>query len=88
KKSAPNPLSVYDDYSFSGQPPTPFILLARRILTVTANSASCERLFSTFRSTLTKLRNRLGTGTLQALAELKMHIRDQQIQKGTKEHLK
>ncbi|KIJ06696.1 hypothetical protein PAXINDRAFT_158655, partial [Paxillus involutus ATCC 200175] len=88
KKSVPNPLSVYDDYSFSGQPPTPFILLARRILTVTANSASCERLFSTFGSTLTKLRNRLGTGTLQALAELKMHIRDQQIQKGTKEHLK
>ncbi|KIK78261.1 hypothetical protein PAXRUDRAFT_16962 [Paxillus rubicundulus Ve08.2h10] len=67
RKSAPNPLSVYDNYSFSGQPPTPFILLARHILTVTANSASC---------------------TLQALAELNMHICDQQIQKGTKEHLK
>jgi len=63
-------------------------MLAKRILSVTANSASCERLFSTFGATLTKLRNRLGTSTLQSLAELKMHIRDQQLQKGAKDQIK
>ncbi|KIK74990.1 hypothetical protein PAXRUDRAFT_71703, partial [Paxillus rubicundulus Ve08.2h10] len=55
----------------------PFIQLAQRVLSVTANSASCEWLFSTFSSTLTQLCNQLGTNTLQALAELKMHIWDQ-----------
>ncbi|KIK96933.1 hypothetical protein PAXRUDRAFT_267779 [Paxillus rubicundulus Ve08.2h10] len=54
------------------------------VLSVTANSASCERLFSTFGSTLTKLCNPLGANTLQALAEQKMHIWDQQIQQGMK----
>ncbi|KIK76099.1 hypothetical protein PAXRUDRAFT_73952, partial [Paxillus rubicundulus Ve08.2h10] len=55
----------------------PFIQLAQRVLSVTANLASCEQLFSTFSSTLTKLHNWLGMNTLQALAELKMHIQDQ-----------
>ncbi|KIK93785.1 hypothetical protein PAXRUDRAFT_144316, partial [Paxillus rubicundulus Ve08.2h10] len=82
QKTAPDPLAIYEDYCFAGQPPSPFIMLAKRILSVTANSASCEHLFSTFSATLTKLQNRLGTSTLQSLAELKMHIRDQQLQKG------
>ena len=50
------------------------IKLAKRILSFTANSASCERLFSVFGNTLTKLRNRTGTKTLHNLAEIKLHI--------------
>jgi hypothetical protein len=66
----------------------PFILLAKRILSISANSASCERLFSVFGNTLTKLRSRLGTGTLTNLAELKMFVRDQHRQGETKGRLK
>ena len=66
----------------------PFILLAKRILSISANSASCERLFSVFGNTLTKLRSRLGTSTLTNLAELKMFIRDQHRQGETKGRLK
>ncbi|KAF8207983.1 hypothetical protein K438DRAFT_2071500, partial [Mycena galopus ATCC 62051] len=61
---------------------SPFIQLAKRILTVTTNSASCERLFSVFGNKLTKLCNRLGTTTLSNLAELKMLIRDEHIRAG------
>ena len=38
-------------------------------------------LFSIFGTTLTKLRNRLGTNTLDALSELKMHICDDNLWK-------
>jgi hAT family C-terminal dimerisation region len=62
---------------FPGRNPPSFIVLAQRILSISANSASCERLFSIFGATLTKLRNRLGVETLQSLGELKMHIRDE-----------
>ena len=48
------------------------IFLARRILSICANSASCKRLlkrlFSIFGTSLTKLRSRLGTNTLNALS--------------------
>ena len=84
----PDPLSIFVDFSFAGQPPTPFIRLARRILTICANSATCERLWSVFGMTLTKLRNRLGLGTLTSLSELKMHIRDEHMQKETKTRMK
>ncbi len=60
----------------------PLIRLARHILSITVNSASCERLFSTLGNTLTKLRNRLSTQTLVSLAELKMHIRDEYLEEG------
>ncbi|KAH7889386.1 hypothetical protein F5I97DRAFT_1781396, partial [Phlebopus sp. FC_14] len=50
-----DPTTIYDNYYFTGQPPSPFILLTRHILMVTANSALCEHLFSMFGSTLTKL---------------------------------
>jgi len=60
--------------------PPPFILLDRHILlSICANSASCEMLFSIFGTTLTKLQNRLGTNTLDALSELKMHICDDNL---------
>ena len=38
--------------------------------------------------TLTKLRNRLGLSTLTSLSELKMHIRDEHLQKETKIRMK
>lgn len=69
-------------------PDPPFIQFAKRILSISANSASCERLFSLFGSTLTKLRNRLGTETLTALSELKMHIRDEHIRNKSSVRLK
>ncbi|KAJ8515209.1 hypothetical protein ONZ45_g7358 [Pleurotus djamor] len=57
----------------------PLIRLAFYLPAICANSASCERLFSVFGNTLTKLRNRLKTQTLVSLAELKMHIRDEHM---------
>jgi hypothetical protein len=66
----------------------PFIVLARRLLSICANSASCERLFSVFGATLTKLRNRLGTETLTSLSELKMRVRDEHLQRETRGRLK
>jgi hypothetical protein len=41
-----------------------------------------------FGTTLTKLRNRMGTSTLGSLAELKMHIRDEHKDKSTKIRMK
>ena len=58
---------------------SPFIIFARRLLSVSANSASCERLFSIFGNILTKLRNRTGNTVLTDLAEVKMHIRDEHL---------
>ncbi|KIK73108.1 hypothetical protein PAXRUDRAFT_179237 [Paxillus rubicundulus Ve08.2h10] len=89
----PSPLgSVYGLQLPLSAPPTPTLGQtpdsSKCILSITANLASCERLFSTFGATLTKLRNWLGTSTLQSLAELKMHICDQQLQKGAKDQIK
>lgn len=71
-----------------GKPVPAFIQLAKHILSVSANSASCERLFSLFGIILTKLRNRLGTDNLLKIAEFKMHIRDERARNGTKQRLK
>lgn len=68
--------------------PPPVHVLARRILSICANSASCERLFSIFGTILTKLRNRMRTETLISLAELKMHIRDEHRAQNAKACLK
>jgi hypothetical protein len=79
---------LYDQFCFLGREPPPFIRLAKRILSISANSASCERLFSVFGNILTKLRNRLGIDNMVMLAELKMHIRDEHAHKQTKKRLK
>jgi hypothetical protein len=79
---------LYDQFCFLGREPPPFIRLAKRILSISANSASCERLFSVFGNILTKLRNRLGINNMVMLAELKMHIRDEHAHKQTKKRLK
>ena len=41
-----------------------------------------------FGTTLTKLRNRMGTSTLASLAELKMHVRSEHQEKSTKTRMK
>jgi hypothetical protein len=79
---------VLQDFMFVGCPPTSFFRLADRLLSIVANSATCERLFSVFGNTLTKLRNRMETSTLSSLAELKMHIRDEHQEKSTKIRMK
>ncbi|KAF5385054.1 hypothetical protein D9615_001008 [Tricholomella constricta] len=83
-----NPMNVFDSFCFPDRPWPALIQLASRILSISANSASCERLFSAFGNTLTKLRNRLGVGTLTALTELKMHIRDEHVRKQSKDRVK
>jgi hypothetical protein len=71
-------LELYDGLSFGGShPDLAFVKFAKRLLQISANSASCERLFSIFGSTMTKLRNRLSDNMLKSLAELKMLIRDE-----------
>ena len=76
------------DFVIPGRPATPFYLFASRLLSICANSATCERLFSVFGTTLTKLRNRMGTSTLTSLAELKMHIRSEHQERSTKVRMK
>lgn len=81
-------MALYDEFCFVDRDPPAFIRLAKHILSISANSASCERLFSVFGNILTKVRNRLGTNNMVILAELKMHIRDEHAQKDTKRRLK
>ena len=83
-----DPVAVLEEFEFPGCPSSSFFLLANRLLSIVANSATCERLFSVFGTTLTKLRNRLGTTTLSSLAELKMHIRSEHQEKSTKNRMK
>ena len=86
----PDPIVVYDGITpLASTTLPPLFKLAYHILSICPNSASCERLFSAFGNTLTKLRNRLGNQTLTSLAELKMHIRDKHLRAGeTKKRMK
>ena len=79
----PDPLVLLEEFEHPGSTRTSFFRLADRLLSIVANSATCERLFSVFGMTLTKLRNRLGTSTLSSLAELKMHIRGEHQENST-----
>ncbi|CDO74573.1 hypothetical protein BN946_scf184771.g9 [Trametes cinnabarina] len=84
-----DPLGLWEDTRVADRPLRPLATLACHLLSVCANSASCERLFSVFGQLLTKLRNRLGTDTLTGLTELKMHLRDEYARaQGMKERLK
>ena len=65
-----------------------FIAFACRLLSVSANSASCKRLFSTFGNILTKLRTRLTNKNLTALAEVKIHVRNEYLKPEKKSRLK
>ena len=84
----PNPITVYEGLCHPGHDPLPLIKLAMHILSICANSASCEWLFSTFGNILTKLRSRLGHNTMVDLAKLKMHVRDEHMRRGTASRLK
>jgi hypothetical protein len=86
QKRQPDPLIVLDSYSIPGhsKDTTVFLTFARRLLSVSANSASCERLFSVFGNILTKLRNRTGNSVVVDLSEVKMHVRGRE----TKSRLK
>ncbi|EGO29091.1 hypothetical protein SERLADRAFT_433098 [Serpula lacrymans var. lacrymans S7.9] len=66
-----NPMSIYIAMTNLVNPlPTPLERLARHQLTVSANSASCERLFSAFGLILTRLRSRMSIKSMTDLAEL------------------
>ncbi|TFK24427.1 hypothetical protein FA15DRAFT_592446 [Coprinopsis marcescibilis] len=87
-----NPINVFDLLKLIGTPDTPLVRLSRHLYAVSTNSASCERLFSSFGNLLTKLRNRLGLGIMQSIAELKLRINDEnrnntQAQQRLKRHL-
>jgi hypothetical protein len=84
----PDPRRYYFDTSVPGHTKPPLHRLALHLFAICPNSASCERLFSTFGLILTKLRTRLGTAKLMDLAELKMHIRDEYIRSGRKKELR
>lgn len=84
----PDPLTILQQFIIPACPLSPFYLLASRLLSICVNSATCERLFSTFGTTLTKLRNRMGTSTLASLAELKMHLRSEHQRDSTKTRMK
>jgi hypothetical protein len=70
---------MYEGMAF-GSVITPLCQLARRILSICANSASCERLFSMFGLILTRLRSRLWGKAMTDLAELRLHLRDEHVQ--------
>ncbi|KAJ8581453.1 hypothetical protein M405DRAFT_623547 [Rhizopogon salebrosus TDB-379] len=57
-------------------------MLAQRIFSC-ANSASCERLFSLFDLILTKLRSPLALEKMLDLAELRLHLRDEYMRRGS-----
>lgn len=69
---------MYDKYKNGSEDPI-FVKFARRVLSISANSASCERLFSVYGNILTKHRSRLLVKNLTNNAELKMHIRDEHL---------
>lgn len=76
----PDPIKLLLQFNFANAPDTPFLAFAKRILSISANSASCERLFSLFGNILTKLRNRLNTHHVADIAEICMHIRDEHLE--------
>ncbi|KAF8152004.1 hypothetical protein BJ912DRAFT_1027651 [Pholiota molesta] len=82
QKHQPDPLAVYAAIATPGKSDeSGFFPFVRRLLSVSANSASCECLFS--------LRNKLGDKTLIDLTEVKMHIHDEHIgNKVSKQRLK
>ncbi|KAF9049172.1 ribonuclease H-like domain-containing protein, partial [Panaeolus papilionaceus] len=87
-KESPSPLDVYADITIPGEPPCPLIKLALHILHICPNSASCERLFSTFGLILTKLRTRLSSQRVVGLAECKLHLRDRFTSKENRKNLR
>ena len=78
KKQAPDPVDVYDDYKY-GQDDHFIFQLGRKLLSITANSASCERLFSKYGVILSKCQSRLLKDHMMQRAQLKAHIHDEHL---------
>ncbi|KIL00974.1 hypothetical protein PAXRUDRAFT_77737, partial [Paxillus rubicundulus Ve08.2h10] len=55
----------------------PLQKLAHKVLSICANSASCEHLFSTFSTILTKVCSCLSQQNMVNLAELCLHLCDE-----------
>ena len=90
KKQAPDPTDVYDDYKY-GQDDRYLFQLGRKLLSITANSASCERLFSEYGIILSKRQSRLLKDHMMQRTQLKAQIRDEHLRddskrKRTKQH--
>jgi hypothetical protein len=74
---------MYEGIRFPDKPLSPLQMLAQHIFSICANSASCERLFSLFGLILTKLRSRLALEKMLDLAELRLHLRDEYMRRGS-----
>ena len=84
----PDPLPMWAGTQHASRS-TPLAKLARRLFSVCVNSASCERLFSMFGITLSRLRSRLRPQAMTDLAELRLHLRDEHLKTGqVKERMK
>lgn len=70
----PNPLQIWV-LLLHGDMTSPLIRLACRIFAVCPNSASCERLFSLLKCTMTPAHTRLTSQNLMNVAELHAHLR-------------
>ncbi|KAF7776812.1 hypothetical protein Agabi119p4_5205 [Agaricus bisporus var. burnettii] len=77
KFCSPHPVNIYNHIGFTNTAETAFTTFAKHILNISANSASCERLFSSFGTILTRLRNRLLPSNMVNIAELAAQIRDE-----------
>lgn len=67
----------------NGLPANEMVAIALHLFSVCPNSASCERLFSSFSNIMTKKRTRLSQKTLEDLAALRLHIRNEELHNGT-----
>lgn len=77
-----DPIKAWDGIRHASQPRSPLQKLAHRIHSITTNSASCERLFSAFGTTLTRLHSRLQSKSMVDLAELRLHLRNEHVRDG------
>ncbi|KAG1882529.1 hypothetical protein F4604DRAFT_1577412 [Suillus subluteus] len=79
---------MYEGICFQNQSLSPLQMITQHIFSICANSASCEWLFSLFGMILTKLQLRLGLAKMLNLAELRLHLRDEYMHRGSmKDHL-
>ena len=65
-----------------------FFQLALRLLSISANSASCERLFSSFGNILTKHRNRVKSEVLSNLGEIRLNICHEHLENNAKKDIR
>ncbi|EJF60609.1 hypothetical protein DICSQDRAFT_62505 [Dichomitus squalens LYAD-421 SS1] len=88
RNTDPNPANVWRSFNHPDLPIPALNRIAIHILSICPNSANCERLFSTLGLIMTDLRSRLGLPTLMNLAELRLHLRDENIRNNIKVRLK